>query len=71
MIKGAPAGAKVVIDLTGPGLPSQVTLTVGANGAVSDDLPITGSGNWTDTVVSVNGKPVLGAATSHADATCG
>jgi hypothetical protein len=70
VIHGAQPGAKLVIAMTGPGIPSHATITVGANGAAAASYPISGSGTWTDKVVSVGGQKPSGAIADHAKNTC-
>lgn len=53
----AKPGDAVAVRFSGPGLPAQTTLTVGAGGKFSVDFPIKGSGSWTSDLVSIGGQP--------------
>jgi hypothetical protein len=57
VIDNAPAGATVVVKLTGPGLPPQITFQLRPDGSYEQDYTVQGSGKWTSDVVTINGAP--------------
>jgi hypothetical protein len=52
----APA-TQVVIALNGRGLPPQLTFRANPNEPFGRDFPVSGAGQWADTILSIGGKP--------------
>jgi hypothetical protein len=52
----APA-TQVVIALNGRGLPPQLTFRASPNEPFGRDFPVSGAGQWSDTILSIGGKP--------------
>lgn len=73
VLTGVPEGSKVVVDMSGPGLPAETTFTVGADGSFGKDYTIpAGPGAFTSKVVSIDGAPAPASnATNKASITCG
>jgi hypothetical protein len=55
-IRGAASGAPVVVRMSGPRLPAQITFTIGADGSFGQDFHVGGNGIYTTTVVSIGGQ---------------
>lgn len=67
-----PAGAVVVVDLSGPGLPPQITFTLASDRTFEQDYQIRGAGAWMTKIVSIANKPPPALhSTNAATATCG
>jgi len=71
-VDGAPSGAPVVVQMSGPDLPAQPqTFMIGADGTFGQDYSISGSGTWTTDVLTINGQPApTDNAHNSATATC-
>jgi hypothetical protein len=63
---GPPPGAVAVVSFSGPGLPSQATVTIAPNGTFAVEYPVTGPGTWRAELVSIAGVPVAVANDGHA-----
>ncbi len=57
-LRGIAPASSVRMDFTGPGLPQTLTFTANPGETFGTNFPVHGAGQWSDTVVSVNGKPV-------------
>ena len=72
VIHGARPGAKLVVAMTGPRLPTREVFTLDATGAASASYPISGSGAWTTKVVSIDGQTPTGSSIENQTTnTCG
>ena len=70
-IHGAQPRDNLVVAMTGPGVPARAELTIQSDGSASAKYPISGSGTWTTTVVSIGGEPAPDKNTSNsASAAC-
>ena len=72
LLKNVAPGTTVVVDMSGPGLPSEANFTVGGDGSIVASYTVpAGAAVWTTDLTTIGGEPAPASnATNKSTVSC-